>query len=309
MRPHSPKLLRAPMSTVESNAAPDGDDLVVLVHGTYAASESDEGDSWWQCGSPAWQDLQNRLPTGVQMPERGQLFHWSGENSERARIKAGRSLLEYLRNLEAAGQGYHLIGHSHGGSVIWHALKLATAGSVELKHLRSWATVGTPFMHHRTRGACNPVNLINIAVGLVLLKPAFVTARGFIRIFSGMALGVGERTADVGSVPETLSFFHTPVLRTLDLIGMPVAIAPDGIRVGVFDSARGDSLYQFLLFHPQGWLLLVVAFLVIFVFLNMGIFFLSPVLESLRIRSEEHLDQNAMRTFHGRWLGLWSTED
>ena len=55
-------------------------------------------------------------------PREGEVFHWSGENSERSRIKAGRDLLEYLLALESAGRGYHLIGHSHGGSVIWHAL-------------------------------------------------------------------------------------------------------------------------------------------------------------------------------------------
>ena len=62
-------------------------DVVILVHGTYAARSSDEGDSWWQRGSEAWKGLRRRLPQQAQLPERGRLFHWSGENSERSRTR------------------------------------------------------------------------------------------------------------------------------------------------------------------------------------------------------------------------------
>ncbi|WP_204270051.1 hypothetical protein, partial [Enterobacter hormaechei] len=49
-------------------------------------------------------------------------FRWSGANSEVQRRLAGKLLLNRIEQLEEAGDGYHLIGHSHGGSVIWHAL-------------------------------------------------------------------------------------------------------------------------------------------------------------------------------------------
>ena len=109
-----------------SHVQTSGNDVVLLVHGTYAARESDEGDSWWQRGSDAWRGLSERLPHGVDLKTQGRLFHWSGENSERARSKAAAQLLEHLRPLEESGQSYHLVGHSHGGSVIWNALKLKT---------------------------------------------------------------------------------------------------------------------------------------------------------------------------------------
>ena len=82
-------------------------------------------------------------------------FAWSGANSESERRKAGRRLFEGLRALERenhrlieAGEAprhYHLIGHSHGGTVIWNALRLAAGRGESLRHLRSWATLGTPF--------------------------------------------------------------------------------------------------------------------------------------------------------------------
>jgi hypothetical protein len=48
--------------------------------------------------------------------------------------------------MEESGQRYHLVGHSHGGSVIWHALTLSAAQGKRLANLRSWCTVGTPFL-------------------------------------------------------------------------------------------------------------------------------------------------------------------
>jgi hypothetical protein len=54
------------------------DDLVILVHGTYAADDSDSGAGWWQNGSQTWLRLRGQLPRGVRMPEQGEVFHWSG---------------------------------------------------------------------------------------------------------------------------------------------------------------------------------------------------------------------------------------
>jgi hypothetical protein len=81
----------------------------------------------------------------VCQPE-GPLFHWLGHNSERARRDAANRLLEFLAKYEEQEQPYHLIGHSHGGNVINHAI-LNQDG--KLKFLRSWATIGTPFLHYR----------------------------------------------------------------------------------------------------------------------------------------------------------------
>lgn len=123
-------------SPASENAAAD-QELVLLIHGTFAGRAEDEGTSWWQQGSPAWQELSKRLPAGARMPERGEVFRWSGDNSARARIQAGHDLLERLLELETTGRGYHLIGHSHGGSVIWRPLRLATLRRKKLDGLKS----------------------------------------------------------------------------------------------------------------------------------------------------------------------------
>jgi hypothetical protein len=77
------------------------------------------------------------------------MFHWSGKNSESDRRRAALSLLDLLYEQEATKRPYHLIGHSHGGSVIWLALQEATANGKPLDHLRSWPTLGTPFLNFR----------------------------------------------------------------------------------------------------------------------------------------------------------------
>jgi len=174
-----------------------GDELVICVHGTFAADkrQQDTGHRWWQRGSDTWQKLAEGLPDGVTLPaENMQLFHWSGENSQVARLKASNRLLALLLDLERQGRVYHLVGHSHGGSVIWEALitaelmrrqhsvygalrphlrrrglipqrvprrRRARTGSPasksyykrlgsapELAGLRSWITVGTPFIQY-----------------------------------------------------------------------------------------------------------------------------------------------------------------
>ena len=83
-------------------------------------------------------------------------FAWSGLNNENERRKAGKRLYEGLLALEKENAasvarkeppvGYHLIGHSHGGSVIWDALRRARHRET-LPNLKSWTTLGTPLPH------------------------------------------------------------------------------------------------------------------------------------------------------------------
>ncbi len=154
---------------------------VLLIHGTFAADEADEGPAWWQRGSQFYQALRQRLPPHVRLPEHEALFHWSGENSEWARYQAGKRLLESLCQYEAHGRRYHLVGHSHGGGVIWHALRLATRRKIHLKRLQSWATVGTPFLHYRPvasllnaillGGLCWALAVLVLAAAIVYVDP------------------------------------------------------------------------------------------------------------------------------------------
>lgn len=121
---------------------------VILVHGTGASAASASGQAWWQDQGPLWRRLSEKSG-GKLRPE---AFIWSGANSESARRDAGVKLYERLRDIEAEGHDVHLVGHSHGGSVIWHALNEfnAVPGQFE-KVVRSWSSVGTPFLAYGLR--------------------------------------------------------------------------------------------------------------------------------------------------------------
>ena len=121
---------------------------VILVHGTGATAPSEEGDRWWQRNGILWQSLCSKSSDQLQ-PE---AFIWSGANSESARREAGHKLCDRLIEIESEGVGVHLIGHSHGGSVIWHALRrFASKPDRYKKTVRSWSTVGTPFLAYGLR--------------------------------------------------------------------------------------------------------------------------------------------------------------
>jgi hypothetical protein len=120
---------------------------LITVHGTNAGDPNDEGAHWWQRNSAFQKRLAEWLNLdGVEVEP----FHWDeGPNSELKRRKAGERLLKQLKQHEKADEDYYLIGHSHGGSVIHHALLAASADGLELKHLRNWLTIGTPFLWTR----------------------------------------------------------------------------------------------------------------------------------------------------------------
>lgn len=292
-------------STTPTAAGPD-DDLVILVHGTYASRDEDHGTSWWQDGSETHRELQHLLPDDVRIAGSGEVFHWSGENNERARLKAAQDLLAYVLELEARECPYHLLGHSHGGSVIWHMLRQATIERRELKFLRSWTTVGTPFIHHKTRKGSNFLNVLNVLLAVILFDPAI---RIIGKFFGGMFFpSLIQPSAEEFSY-ERASLWRRPVLTVLEWIGLSIKQTAGGWKIGAHEIVSSDSCYQFLLTTPKGWLVLFMALTVVYVYLQLGVFFLSPVLESLRLRAEKRLERKMYERYRGRWLGLWSPED
>lgn len=122
--------------------------VVITVHGTFAEEGPKGQPCWWQTDSQLMSDIEEELGKDALTFEP---FTWEdegrlGPNSERERRRAGARLLEEkLLKHEKAGQPYHLIGHSHGGSVIWHALVGSSKRKQRLANLKSWTTVGTPF--------------------------------------------------------------------------------------------------------------------------------------------------------------------
>jgi len=135
-------------------------DVVIMVHGTGAADDADRGPSWWQSNS-GFETAFSKLVEPFAATAKP--FHWSGVNSEVDRRAAGLALLRRLLQLDSAGVNYHLIGHSHGGSVIWHALVASMLRGKPLSGLRSWSTIGTPFLQFRAV-APSPWRWIALAV-------------------------------------------------------------------------------------------------------------------------------------------------
>lgn len=126
----------------------NGIPVVLTVHGTFAGVADERLPHWWQVDGPLAADLKARFPDGAIEVEP---FLWkddegTGPNRESERQRAARLLFQRVQEFERAGRPYHLVGHSHGGSVIWHALKYSAACNRRLKRLKSWTSISTPFL-------------------------------------------------------------------------------------------------------------------------------------------------------------------
>lgn len=170
--------------------APVDDRLtVILVHGTGAALAEDQGPAWWQVGGKfqTWLEKNGGARWQVQPPLFGELklhpsgqylfvenhiFHWSGKNSEATRREAGERLAESLWELEKNGRPYALVGHSHGGSIVWHALLHLYSTGRPLHSLRSAVTLGTPFLRFGPRYALlrQLMLVISATIGVSILQ-------------------------------------------------------------------------------------------------------------------------------------------
>jgi tetratricopeptide (TPR) repeat protein len=159
------------VNTLTAVAPPEAH-IVITVHGTQFDNEappvsvtgvpipgqdtgptSARGPRWWEPGSAFLQGLDEHLQvrTGAGLGT-VEPFRWyeknSEQNSECHRRRKGKELFERLRREEGP---FHLIGHSHGGSVIWDALRESARQGCRLYNLKSWSTVGTPFLSFAPR--------------------------------------------------------------------------------------------------------------------------------------------------------------
>ncbi len=157
-----------PVKVSETGQAPEDakpDSVIWLVHGTFAGTPSANGKAkaWWEQESAWSRELARRLrelPNGPNAEIRS--FQWPdpergpGPNLETARRDGGASLARLLEEFEEKDRRpYHLIGHSHGGGVIWHALVESARRMREnpnngFRGLRTWTTIGTPFIEFKT---------------------------------------------------------------------------------------------------------------------------------------------------------------
>ena len=296
--------------TVQTTTGDSPEPVVILVHGTFAGDDRNSGDKWWQFDSRAANHLQTKLPPGVNIARDGDVFHWSGENSDRARNKAASDLLAHMEKKEQVGRVYHLVGHSHGCSVIWNALRMATLRCRNLEHLKSWTTVGTPYLQHRGRRALDPMNLISMIAGILLL-PMAIRALMTLTTMVGNAL-TGNNVLMKLSPDDEISYIaivRSPILASLKWIGVSVRDLPDGVYIGSYDPTSGESLVDYFFTTPEGLLLLAVTTFVIYAFLHLSMLCIRPALESYRLRAEERLQLRTFEEYGFRSLSLWSPDD
>lgn len=298
------------MNSVITESKPNRESIVVSVHGTFAASDENAGQRWWQANSPFSKRLATQLPHSVRMGNEQEVFHWSGDNSERARSRAAANLFTHLKEIEASGKDFHLVGHSHGGSVIWHALKQATLHRQSLNGLRSWTTVGTPFLQHRSRSAWNPLNVLGILLAIILVMPfsrSVADLHSFVSnaIHGGKPRLVAASDADLGYS----AILRAPFLSLVECLGVPVKRMEDGIHLGSFDPEGDQTFANYLMTSWEGVVLIAAIALHGFVGLLMMVWSASPALESYRIRSEQKLEIKSYHRFGARWLGIWSPDD
>lgn len=118
---------------------------LITIHGTNdglptdGASPQEIAEKWWTATSDF----------GTEVRQAGYTvdpFQWSGDNDEMGRRAAGKALYKKLRDQDRAGAPFAVIGHSHGGSVLYHALRYAAARRQALPHLQRLVSVGTPFL-------------------------------------------------------------------------------------------------------------------------------------------------------------------
>lgn len=161
-----------------------GDEIqIIRIHGTFAQSENDVGDAWWQKSSEFEKKLRNCLPQNFTFSER--VFHWSGANLESHRTLAGNHLLfNFLLPNEREGKKYIVVAHSHGGNVVAHAFGMSLVNFYPLNHLIKVITIGTPYLEYRTRWNFTGMVFSGAAVlALLLIASIPLTVGYFVLVY------------------------------------------------------------------------------------------------------------------------------
>ena len=176
-------------------------DTFITVPGTGDTEVLADREKWWQTGSPFQTALFDQL--GLAEHPGFTPFSWSGTNSERARRKAARLLIRELRQLDRDGVAFHLIGHSHGGSVIAEAMLIAARRRIRLDSLKSITTIGTPFIEFAFQRIAALRILRSIRDSWPLLS-SFLLAFVCSIIISQRGMNMGGLLDPIGPIGQTL---------------------------------------------------------------------------------------------------------
>ena len=118
--------------------------LIILVHGTWA-----DVTGWVSNGSFFTNTLIDKIGSNnFQIKQ----FGWSGKNSLYERQLASIELIKMINDSSLVYNSIHLIGHSHGGSVIRGIFAQNNLEGIKLKKpasITSITTMGTPFIFYK----------------------------------------------------------------------------------------------------------------------------------------------------------------
>ncbi|MCH2131748.1 MAG: hypothetical protein MK179_21620, partial [Pirellulaceae bacterium] len=230
--------------------------------------------------------------------------------SERARSKAVRQLLERLRMLESDQREYHLVGHSHGGSVTWKALKAKSLRQQPLECLKSWTTVGTPYLEHRSRSVFNLWNIAGVVMGILLIPPAARAMLQLGRMLTNAFQG-NDMVLTLPPANETglMGIIRGPILSGLEWLGVQVKHSVEGVHLGSYDPDTGLSLLEYFFGSFEGILLMAVTLILSYVLIHLSMISIRPAIESYRIHAEERLQRSALEIYGHRYLAIWSPDD
>jgi hypothetical protein len=123
--------------------------LITFVHGTWGRNSP-----WTQTGSHL-----HKLLSDHYGEDSIRNFEWSGSNSHKARLKAGKRLSRALKNsINSYPQAKHfVISHSHGGNVVLYALR----DEQLQQQLSGIMCMGTPFIHCQPREISESLGVIS----------------------------------------------------------------------------------------------------------------------------------------------------
>ncbi|NOX84045.1 MAG: hypothetical protein GXP06_13885 [Alphaproteobacteria bacterium] len=113
---------------------------------TRCEQHSTSSSKWWESDGSFVAEVAAKTSSTIS-PES---IVWTGKNLDSARGEGASLLADAILKAEKSKEGYVIVGHSHGGNIIYSALANITLDGKKLDHLKAWITVGTPFLHSYT---------------------------------------------------------------------------------------------------------------------------------------------------------------
>lgn len=282
---------RQSMTSTGDAAAQSQSPIIVTVHGTFAADPNDDGQQWWQRGSAFTTALAERL-AGKGIPHIDvQPFHWSGLNSDQARLRAATALAGKLAAAKREDRPVAVLAHSHGGNVLMEALVQRRTR----RPLAAVLTLGTPFFKRRLKPLPTLIALFKVVLGIavapamlmyawmalptaldgsrieLIVLPLIVLALVGWAFYSGARALVRQRRAQqraqMAVNPARWLVIQSPRDEAMRLLESAVAVKPVFVSC---ESAHG----QWVRFGTVAGVLGTLAFLFI-----TGSYFLAPIID------------------------------